>query len=39
MPENSGYMIAAYIVTAVVYLVYSGILLTRGLRALRRDRE
>lgn len=39
MPENAGYMIAAYIVAAAVYLVYSGSLLTRGLRALRRDRE
>ena len=39
MPENTGYMIAAYIVTAVVYLVYGGSLITRGLRALREDRE
>jgi hypothetical protein len=39
MPENEGYMIAAYVVAAVVYLVYGGSLLTRGLRALRQDRE
>ncbi len=39
MPENEGYMIAAYVVAAVVYLVYGGSLLTRGLRVLRKDRE
>ncbi len=39
MPENAGYMIAAYIVAAVVYLIYGGSLITRGLRALRRDGE
>ncbi len=39
MPENEGYMIAAYVVAAVVYLGYGGSLITRGLRALRQDRE
>jgi len=39
MPENEGYMIAAYVVAAVVYLVYGGSLLTRGFRALRQNRE
>ena len=39
MPENQGYMIAAYVVAAVVYLVYGGSLITRGLRALRQDRD
>ena len=39
MPENAGYMIAAYIVAAVVYLVYGGSLITRALRALRQDRD
>ena len=38
MPENTSYMIAAYVVTAVVYLVYGGSLLARGFRALRKDR-
>ncbi len=37
MPENAGYMIAAYIVAAVVYLVYGGSLIARALRALRQD--
>ena len=38
MPENTSYMIAAYVVTAVVYLVYGGSLLARGFSALRKDR-
>ena len=38
MPENISYMIAAYVVAAVVYLLYGGSLLTKGLRALRKDR-
>ncbi len=38
MPENTSYMIAAYVVAAVVYLLYGGSLLTKGLRALRKDR-
>ena len=38
MPENTSYMIAAYVVAAVVYLVYGASLLTKGFRALRGDR-
>ena len=38
MPDNTSYMIAAYVVAAVVYLVYGGSLLVRGFRALRKDR-
>lgn len=37
MPENASYMMAAYVVAAVVYLVYGGSLIIRGLRALRQD--
>ncbi len=39
MPQNEGYMIAAYVVAAVVYLVYGGSLVTRGLRAIRQHRD
>jgi hypothetical protein len=35
MPENTGYMIAAYVVTAVIYLFYSGNLFARARRALQ----
>ncbi len=35
MPENTSYMIAAYVVTAVVYVVYAGNLIARARRALR----
>lgn len=39
MPDNTGYMIAAYVVTALVYLVYAGRLLTKGMNALRKGRD
>ena len=39
MPENTSYMIAAYVVAALVYLVYGGSLLAKGLRALRKDEQ
>ena len=35
-PENAGYMIAAYVVTAVILLGYVGLLWRRGATALRR---
>lgn len=35
-PENGGYMVAAYIVTAVVLLVYAGMLVRRAKRAVDR---
>ena len=34
MPENTSYMIAAYVVTAVVYLGYTGSLIGKVRRAL-----
>jgi len=33
-PANGGYMIAAYVVAAVIYVIYSLSLLTRVRRAL-----
>lgn len=36
MPQNAGYMVAAYIVTAVVVVSYALVLLSRARRA-RRD--
>lgn len=36
MPENANYMVAAYVVAGVVYIVYAGLLLRRAVRALRR---
>jgi len=39
MPDNSGYMIAAYIVAAVVYLSYATSLMIRARRALRERDE
>jgi hypothetical protein len=35
MPENSGYMVAAYLVTAVIYLGYTGALWWRAKRAVK----
>jgi hypothetical protein len=35
-PENGGYMVAAYIVTAVVLVGYAVLLVRRARRALRR---
>ena len=35
MPQNEGFMVAAYVVAAVVYVVYSASLLRRALKALR----
>jgi hypothetical protein len=35
MPENTGYMVAAYVVTAVIYLFYAGNLLVKASRALQ----
>ena len=35
-PENGGYMVAAYVVTAVVLLGYAGLLLRRARRAIDR---
>jgi nucleoside recognition membrane protein YjiH len=35
MPENSGYMVAAYVVTAVIYLGYTGTLWLRAKRAVK----
>jgi hypothetical protein len=32
MPETSGYMIAAYVVVAVVIVAYAGVLWRRGIR-------
>ncbi len=34
-PQNGGYMLAAYIVAAVIYLTYSLTLYLRGRRALK----
>jgi len=34
MPENGGFMVAAYVVAAVIYLSYSLVLLRKG-RAAR----
>ena len=39
MPENTSYMIAAYVVTAVIYVVYAGNLVVRARRALQGRRE
>lgn len=36
MPDNSGYMVAAYAVTGVILTVYLVQLLVRASRALRR---
>ena len=33
-PDNGGYMIAAYVIAAVIYVIYSLSLLTRARRAL-----
>jgi hypothetical protein len=39
-PENSGYMVAAYVVTAVVLVGYAVLLVRRARRAIeRRDRS
>jgi hypothetical protein len=35
-PDNAGYAVAAYIVAAVILLSYTGSLLRRARRALRR---
>jgi CcmD family protein len=35
-PENGGYMVAAYVVTAVVLIGYAVLLVRRAARALRR---
>jgi hypothetical protein len=35
-PDNGGYAVAAYIVAAVILLGYSGTLLRRALKAVRR---
>ncbi len=35
MPDNSNYMVAAYIVTAVIYLGYTGVLWWRAKRAVK----
>ena len=35
-PENGGYMVAAYVVTAVVLLGYAALLLRRARRAIDR---
>jgi hypothetical protein len=34
-PANGGYMTAAYIVAAVIYLVYTAVLWRRSARAVR----
>ena len=39
MPENTSYMIAAYVVAAVVYVVYAGNLVARARRALQGRQE
>ena len=38
-PENAGYAVAAYIVTAVILLGYTGTLWRRAGRAIRRARR
>jgi hypothetical protein len=38
-PENAGYAVAAYIVTAVILLGYTGLLLRRAGRAIGRARR
>jgi CcmD family protein len=35
-PENAGYMVAAYVVTAVVLVGYAVLLIRRATRALKR---
>ncbi len=39
MPENTSYMIAAYVVAAVVYVLYTGNLIARARRALQSREE
>jgi hypothetical protein len=39
MPDNGGYMIAAYVVAAAIYLGYAASLWRRGRRALRDGAE
>jgi CcmD family protein len=38
-PENGGYMVAAYVVTAVVLVGYAVMLIRRARRALERREE
>ncbi len=37
MPQNEGFMVAAYLVAAVVYAGYSASLLVRALKALKSE--
>ena len=37
-PDNGGFMVAAYLITAVIVVVYSAMLFIRAFRALRRER-
>jgi hypothetical protein len=38
-PDNAGYMVAAYIVTAVILVGYAARLWWRARRAIRKERE
>ena len=38
-PQNGGFLVAAYVVAAVIYLVYAATLWSRASRAMREARQ